>query len=136
MINKAQVSRYRDALSVLGLDRKSYADWDESDKALFGELTLLDEKQHTKSSAGMVTKSAESTALEFAIPPMVHKTASEFYVGPRNVTLDTPSWFRYREPGPTCKAVARASLGLPTETPERETHRVISAALAARPWLR
>ena len=131
-IDKAQVTRYRDALSVLGLDRKEYHLWTESDKALFGEITALDAK-HTKSSGAMVTKSEPCPA--FAIPPETHKAASEFYVGPRNVSLDTPSVFRYRPPGPSSKALARKSLGLPDETPERETHRVISPALAARPWL-
>ena len=128
-VNKAQVSRYQDALSVLGLDKKMYEDWDESDKALFGELTLLDEKQHTKSSAGMITKSEPRP--QFYIEPMTHKAASNFYCGPRTIDNETPSVFRYQEPSPSSRALARKSLGLSGTAPERH-ERVYSPKAIAR----
>ena len=132
MVNKAQISRYQDALSVLGLDRKRYEDWTESDKALFGEITALDAK-HAKSAGTMVTK-AESKAIQFAIAPQVHKGlgGQNFYCGPRTVDNETPSVFRYRPPGPTCKAAARASLGLPATAPEDTRRQVFTAREVAR----
>ena len=139
MVNKAKISRYQDALSILGLSGRPFETWSENDKGLYADLCGLDEKQHVKSAVGTLVTKAESKAIQFAIPPETHKSLvghpGQFYVGPRNVLNETPSLFRYREPGPTCKSVARASLGLPDTAPERETHRVISPALAARPWL-
>ena len=132
MVDKATISRYMDAMSVLGLRGADFDSWSDDQKLLWLDVADLDEKQHTKSGAGMVYKSEESKALEFAIPPMVHKAASNFYCGPRTIDNETPSWFRYRPPGPTCKAAARASLGLPDTAPEDARRKVFTAREVAR----
>jgi len=130
MVNKSKISRLTDAMSVLGLRGSEFDHWTEDEKALWVDVADLDAKN--KSSAGIVYKS-EQDRPQFYIEPQVHKGLSgqNFYVGPRNVTLDTAAPWRYREPGPSSRALARKSLGLPADKSE-QTQTVYSARVIAR----
>ena len=144
------VDQYSDALSILGLKGKSFAEMTDIEKGILVDLTDLREKNRLREKSGagaMVYKSQQSEpqetfeqgpALVVRGPshrPVVHP----WYLGPPNVQQQTG--FYYRQ-DPTCKSVARSSVGLDPNTTTREreamnaSHRVISPALAARPWLR
>ena len=136
-MNKAQISRFSDALGVLGLRDKPYELWSQADIDLYGELTELQAK-HAEVGKAMVFKSEQpQVTFELGVAKaLVSPGDAQFYQGPRTAELDCG--YNYSIPA-SCRSIARKSLGLAEDSPERRMmkaqHTRYSPALVARPWL-
>lgn len=138
------ITSFQDALSVLGLDTKPKHLLNEVEKGILEDLCSIESKTRrstlSSKSRAMIYKSAgmqqaPAPRSEFYIEPSVFKSGpvDRFYCGPPSAA---DPFARGSGRGYSHGMVARSSVGLGAETPERramnQRHRTYSSREVAR----